>query len=311
VTAGFTPVTRCWVCDGDALERLHDAPFHLPEFANEDPELATYTGLHADIMRCRVCGFAQPSMLPSLPGYFDRMYNQQWSEDWVAREHEATYKDLIFRDILSFLDRRVRSAPRRLLDVGAHAGRFVALARKDGWEAEGLELNARTAAFAAQASSGRVHHGNLFTATLTATVYDAVTLTDVLEHMPDPRKALRRAFECLRPGGWIAIKVPNAPAQRLKERAIAAWRRGYTPRLADNLVHVNHFSSAALARALREEGFSSVTVRAAAPEFPEGVGLKRPVDHALRLVLFHVSRAVPGGDRTPLAMNLQAYAQRT
>ncbi len=275
MTAGFTPITRCWVCSSEDLVRVHDAPFQLPEYAEEDPELAAYTGQHADIMRCRRCGFAQPSALPALPGYFDRMYNQRWAHDWVEREHEADYKDIIFTDILRFLDGQVRSSPRRLLDVGAHAGRFVALARADGWDADGIEVNERTAAFAAKATGGRVFHGNLYLTELPAASYDALTLTDVLEHLPEPRRALRRAHDCLRRGGWISIKVPNAPAQRLKERALARLRSGYRVRIADNLVHVNHFSAASLERALAAEDFDSITLRPAAPEIPGGAGWKR------------------------------------
>ena len=41
---------------------------------------------------------------------------------WVEEEYSATYKDLIFDEILNELGRRVPPARRRLLDVGAGAG---------------------------------------------------------------------------------------------------------------------------------------------------------------------------------------------
>ena len=53
----------------------------------------------------RVCPTV--AALPALPRYFDRMYDQRWSEDWIVREHHAGYKDLIFADILDALDRAV------------------------------------------------------------------------------------------------------------------------------------------------------------------------------------------------------------
>jgi len=304
MNAGFTPIARCWVCDGDRLAPLHDALFDLHEYATQDPPLAEYTGASIAIVRCRVCGFAQPAALPSLPRYFDRMYDQRWSDDWIRSEHEATYKDAVFADVLSGLDARLPRDRRRLLDVGAHAGRFIAAARRAGWNAEGLELNPKTGAFAAAATGAIVHQGNVHTFDVGGR-YDAVALTDVLEHIPEPRAVLRRARGYLAPGGWIAVKVPNGPAQRLKERVRALVRRKYRPTLADNLVHVNHFTPSALARALDREGFSDITVVAGAPEFPE-----RGSSARVRQLVFLPARHVPGAVHTPLALNLQAYGRR-
>ena len=121
----FAPLTRCWVCGGDRLYKLHQGRFDFEAYSEQDPELACYTGDKFWLKRCRACGFAQPEALPTLPRYFDRMYDQHWSDEWVAAEHEATYKDLIFDGILEFLSSRVHVRPRRLLDVGAHAGRFL------------------------------------------------------------------------------------------------------------------------------------------------------------------------------------------
>jgi 2-polyprenyl-3-methyl-5-hydroxy-6-metoxy-1,4-benzoquinol methylase len=266
------------------------------------------------IVRCAACGFAQPASLPALPRYFDRMYDQRWSADWVEREHHASYKDAIFDDVIGSLERRLPPGRRRLLDVGAHAGRFVARARQRGWHVDGLELNPSTAAFASSVSGvsgGVVHQGNLYSWRPSGPGYDAVAMTDVLEHIPDPRSALRRAHELLVPGGWIAVKVPNAPAQRLKERARAILRPRYQPTIADNLVHVNHFAAPSLRLALEREGFDRVDVVAGAPEFPNGAGISSQIDRAVRVLAYRASRAIPGGVRIPSAFNLQAYGRRS
>jgi len=304
MSAGFSAVERCWVCGGAALTALHGAEFDLSEYARQDPSLAAYSGERVDIVECRDCGFAQPSALPALPAFFDRMYDQRWSDEWVAAEHRASYKDAIFADILAALERRLPRERRRLLDVGAHAGRFIATARRAGWQAEGLELNPKTAAFAAAATGAPVHQGNVHTFDADAG-YDAVTLTDVLEHIPQPREVLRRVARYLAPGGWVAVKVPNGPGQRFKERARAIVQRGYRPRLADNLVHVNHFTPASLRCALEEEGFRDVAILAGAPEYPAGV-----IGRLVRRLAFLPARAVPGAVHTPLALNLQAYGRR-
>lgn len=301
---GFVTIGRCWICGGAELTPVHRAIFELAEYGRQDPPLAAYSGETVDIVACRACGFAQPAALPALPRFFDRMYDTRWSDAWIEEEHRAVYKDAIFDDVLRELGRRLPRSRRRLLDVGAHAGRFIAVARRAGWHAEGLELNPKTAAFAASATGARVHQGNAHTFDADG-AYDAVTLTDVLEHIPEPRTVIRRVAQFLAPGGWIAVKVPNGPAQRIKERLRGILRPGYRPTLADNLVHVNHFSPGSLRRALEAEGLTDVTVVTGAPEMPDGMSAR-----LIRRLVFIPARVLPGAVHTPLALNLQAYARR-
>ena len=169
---------------------------------------------------------------------------------------------------------------------------------------------ASTAACAARHTGAPVHQVNAHTLAQGGHRFAAVTLTDVLEHIPDPRSALRRVRDALAPGGWTAIKVPNAPAQRFKESARARLRRGYVATIADNLVHVNQFSARSLAEALQREGFTEVRVTVAAPEMPECHGTPSFADRLARAAAYGVARVMPMGTRTPLAFNLQAYARR-
>jgi SAM-dependent methyltransferase len=261
------------------------------------------------LVRCGGCGFGQPQALPALERYFDRMYDQRWSREWIVSEFESTSKDVIFNGILSDLQRRVPSPRRRLLDIGAHAGRFVWMARQRGWRAEGLELNPQTAAYAGERTGAPIRMLNVHQMDV-AECFDAVTMTDVLEHVPHPMPVLERIASLLAPGGWVAVKVPAGPAQLRKETWRGRLRPSYRPTVADNLVHVSHFSPRALAVALEKAGFVDVRVTPAAPEFHEGAGLRHHADHALRRVLYTAARAFPGGVHLPMSLNLQAYGRR-
>jgi 2-polyprenyl-3-methyl-5-hydroxy-6-metoxy-1,4-benzoquinol methylase len=304
----FAPVTACWVCGGDRLTRFHRAPLDFRQYADEDRELFAYSGQQVWLVRCVSCGFGQPEALPTLDRFFDRMYAQRWSNEWIEDEFNATYKDVIFRDILDSLRRRTDKPTPTLLDVGAHAGRFLWIAQQAGWRVEGIELNPRTAAFAAARTGATVHHINAQQLARDGQRFDAVVLTDVLEHVPEPLALLTALRSLVARGGTIAIKVPNGPAQCQKERLLAAVT-GHRVSLAENLVHVNHFSPASLALALARAGFSDVHVRAAAPELPARSRARDALSRAIRLTAFAAAK-LPGAVHTPLALNLQAYATR-
>jgi len=306
----FSAVHACWICDHHQLTPFHAARLDFHDYAAQDPGLDSYTGERVWLARCAHCGFAQPEKLPTLPRFFDRMYDQHWSDAWIAGEFDSRYKDFIFTTILRELDRRTRTGQRRLLDVGAHAGRFLHLAQRDGWAVEGIELNPRTAAYAAARTGATVHQVNATALASRGRRYDAVVLTDVLEHIPAPLDLLRSLRGLLAPGGTLAIKVPCGTSQWHKERALARLRPGRPVSLADNLVHVNHFTPRSLRLALERAGFVTPDVRTAAPELLpiDGWSLPRMGSNVIRLAVYAAAR-VPGAVRTPLALHLQAFAQ--
>lgn len=306
--AGFTPVRACLVCGGTALRPVHQAVFELSEYARQDPELARYTGATVEVVRCAACGFGQPAALPSLPDYFGRMYDQRWSAAWMETEYASGYKDLIFRSVLRGLERRVMAEERTLLDLGAHVGRLMHVAAGRGWAAEGVELNPSTAAYAARATGLPVHRMDAAALAGEGRRYGAVTLIDVLEHIPQPVAALEAARTVLRPGGWIAVKVPHGRVQLRKEELRARLRPGYRATVADNLVHVNHFGVRSLALALQRAGYRDVRVEIAAPELPPG-GARARAGNAARLAVWRLGLLLPRGAESPLSLHLQAYAR--
>src|SRR5262249_42424762 len=154
-------------------------------------------------------------------------------ERWVEDEFDGQSKDFIFRGILRALNGHGRAGSHRLLDVGAHAGRFMFLAQQRGWTVEGIELNPRTAACAARRTGAPVHQADVHTRQADGRRYEAVTMTDVLEHVPEPLKVLAAIAAIVEPGGRIGIKVPHGPAQDRKEKMLAAVS-SHTATLATN-----------------------------------------------------------------------------
>ena len=302
---GFRSTGPCWICGGSDRTKVHEALLDFSAWRDQDPELAAYSGERIWLSRCASCDFAQPDRIPSLPRFFERMYDQRWAPEWVSQEFESTYKDLIFTGILDRLRDLVSRSPRTLLDVGCHAGRFLELASAAGWRAEGTEINERTATHAAAATGLPVHRLSAERLTELGKRYDAITLTDVLEHIPEPVGLLSVVRRVVADNGCVAVKVPCGPAQLLKETWRAKLNTGYRATVADNLVHINHFSPASLRQALERAGFDRVTVQIAAPECPPA----SRVSTLVRLALYNAGRLIPGSVHTPIALHLQAFAR--
>ena len=80
--------------------------------------------------------------------------------------------------------------------------------------------------------------------------FAAVTMFDVLEHIPDDKKAISEALRVLQPGGYLLLSTPNenwqfpyykvlTPLCPTESKVMAEWghvRRGYTREELNNLV---------------------------------------------------------------------------
>jgi SAM-dependent methyltransferase len=147
------------------------------------------------------------------------------------------------------------AAPRggKLLDVGCGTGNFLAAARKAGYDVSGTELDKDAARFA----KDRLGLSQIVPLSIVAFVqqhsakkFDVVTFFEVLEHQATPIAFLEAVRCCVRPGGYIALSVPN------RER----WLTG--PDVLD--YPPNHFlrwNVKALKSFLTTHGFEILSVR--------------------------------------------------
>lgn len=92
--------------------------------------------------------------------------------------------------------------PLRLLDIGAGAGALVERAAGDGLDARGVEPYWPI-------TSERIQRGFAESLPFPDGCFDVVTSISVLEHVDDPKRALREMARVLRPGGRAFVAIPE------------------------------------------------------------------------------------------------------
>lgn len=137
-----------------------------------------------------------------------------------------------------------------VLDVGCATGEFLALARERGWSILGVDPS--SARVDAEVRGVPMVGTTIHDADVPAGTLDLVTFWDVLEHVPDPIADLGRARSLLRPGGLIALTVPDG-SSLLSKVTRGAWF-GY--RTAGE--HLQFFTRSSLRLALEASGFRVV-----------------------------------------------------
>ncbi|MBN1419188.1 MAG: class I SAM-dependent methyltransferase [Planctomycetes bacterium] len=116
-----------------------------------------------------------------------------------------------FRWILSKLDLEEEAA---ILDCGCGDGLYAgALARASRAPVFALDRDpenlARTRTRLPAGAAVRLVHGDAQAIPFPDDAFDAVIFTEVLEHVPDDRRALREIRRVLKPGGALILTVPN------------------------------------------------------------------------------------------------------
>ncbi len=215
-------------------------------------------------VECGECGLisVQPRPAPAeLEGLYSgaRYYEETSTERLLADgfRERPLWKVAQCDRILAFL-RGLGCRRGRLLDVGCGWGLFMERAAAAGFEPEGVDLSAEVVGYVTGKLGMKARAVPL--AELEGGAYGAVSMLDVVEHVPDPVGFLREARRVLAPGGWLVANVPNAHGvvNFHVPRLLAVVRRRLPSVF---LQHLSEFRAASLAGVLARAGFQTPRVR--------------------------------------------------
>ena len=174
--------------------------------------------------------------------------------------HEALVYDPAPTEPLSLEKRTVLErvgSSRRVLEVGAHTGRFSALLRERGCHVTAIEIDPRAARIAGQAAD-RVIVGDIEVPAVCARIggsFDVVLFMHVLEHLMDPWRVLRDTRHLLGPDGRVIVLLPNVACWRIRKDLFLHGRFRYTETGILDRTHLRFFTFASAHELLAGAGY--------------------------------------------------------
>lgn len=207
------------------------------------------------VIRCRTCrsGFVWPRPSEGVLAeyYASSSYGPRTREE--AELIDAAYYPTSWTDAETIIGRCLRLANGRdFLDVGAGSGMFSHIAAKCGFAVDAIEPSENGRAVFREINGFSPREG-IFDgafAERSASSYDVVLLSQVLEHLPHPLDTVRNILTVLRPGGIAAIAVPHF-------RSLLSRLQGANDMFISPPEHLNFFTRRGVDALFAKNGFTT------------------------------------------------------
>lgn len=238
---GFEEVP-CNLCGSNRKAVVYERPYTVTDpaaFAATTDEFTAY----GRIVRCQDCGLTFTSPRPTAAS-LALGYAESSDEAYLAESSSRSINAHISLNVLK------EFAPSgKLLEVGASVGYFLNAARSD-FEVSGLELSAWAREHAKKRFGLELSPEPLENAPYPPASFDVVAMIDVIEHLTDPKGAVRAAARLLKPGGLLYIVTPDIGS--LSAGFLGSYWWGLRP------AHIYYFDEERLRGLLEGEGFEIV-----------------------------------------------------
>lgn len=215
------------------------------------------------VIECKICGFKHVNPIPTakeIDDFYKEFYTDEKPNYFADAEEDLEWWMAGYKNYYQLFEKYTKG--RRLLDIGSGPGYFLKCGKDLGWDVTGVEPSIH--AYKYSKSMGLKVVKGYFPADKTKLPgkFDVVTLSLVLEHVPDPKQFLIEAKSLLKPGGLLLILSPNEFSS-VQKTVIES--KHYKPWWIHPLEHINYFSFASIKKLLKKLDFKVVDVLATFP----------------------------------------------
>jgi len=211
------------------------------------------------LAKCQQCGFITTHPLPTeqdIKSFYSKKYfvkqensNNQFGYQNVFsqsyRESNINISRIRLGIIATILHRKGA-----ILDLGCAAGTFLDVAKEQGWDTSGVEINPEMRDIAAKVCVNKI------SASIedVAGVYEVITMWEYLEHVRKPAEILQKAGKLLTSGGLLCISFPNIENRSSIQNQIG-WEHVKPPE------HLHYWNAHNIELLLEKSGFQIVGFR--------------------------------------------------
>jgi 2-polyprenyl-3-methyl-5-hydroxy-6-metoxy-1,4-benzoquinol methylase len=213
------------------------------------------------LRRCLQCGLHFTDPLPT-PALLRELYSGDYhadlqTEGGTERAFGAKY-DRYLEWLVTYL-----SPNSRVLDIGCSTGLMVKMLADHGYRAQGIEMNRSSAEWGRAHYRVTIRNEQLEDCAFEPASFDAVLLTDVLEHTLHPLDYLLGLRRYLAPYGVVLVTFPDVMSVESRYRWLMAtltqrswlWKNCHMP------FHIWEFTKPTALACFREAGFSVIDFR--------------------------------------------------
>ncbi len=209
-----------------------------------------------DLWRCMSCGIVFLAQHQASHSEVEQLEREHFSDGFVGRQ--SVWQSIFDRHTNARTRRRILRYKQSgsLLGVGVGNGSFLRAFSDSGFDCTGVEPSP-----AIVDHVRKNHRLNVVTSYLEdyrpagGMYFDIAVVNHVLEHMPEPRSALKHLRSLIADDGLVHIAVPNISAWE-------SWLPGWT---SYEPYHLFYYSARTLQRALKDAGFRIVQVETVEP----------------------------------------------
>jgi len=210
-----------------------------------------------DITKCPACAVYSLKFTGNYKEFIQEYYNEEF---FTGSEDRAGYVDYEgdswpeTQNMRRYLKRVMRYKDGgKLLDCGCATGIFMVEAQKVGFDVFGFDVSDYAVNIAQKKLPNKVTKDTLQSVSFEPKTFDVITLFDVIEHLDDPRKAVKRLKRFLKDDGLLMINTGDVGSWLAKIEG-KNWHFFIPPQ------HFFFFSRRTITMLLEQAGFKVIKI---------------------------------------------------
>lgn len=230
---------RCCVCGCHKMRRIYDGKSDIHLSPEHFKITDSHYGTTLPRYRCTQCGFVECDT-SDVTAYYRNLEDSEYIESGSQRAFQFSK---LLENTKHFLPDNAQ-----MLDIGAGSGIFIKQAIKRGYSCIGLEPSSYLADCAVR--DGLPVINGTFPDDCPNEKFDAVFLTDVIEHIADPLSMLSKISNVLKENGIVVVTTPDVSSMAAKILGSQWWHY--------RIAHIGYYNKKTLAEIMKRAGMTAV-----------------------------------------------------